>query len=748
MKSQPDSFLRSRLIFIGVIALVIIAAAIWIFGPGRAAAPAPQATLAPAPQITFVPPPDLKDLARQFPRLEKILNNPELDSVYKDFLVAYERGGVEAAELLARQRGLLTPDNQLRVTLVLDTEDSSALVAELEKLGVIVRGTYRDLIDIGIPLELIVQTAQSDNPGQVFDHITELAHVIGVQLPAPGPLDQLPATPSPVQPVISEGVKLIGAADWQRAGYTGKGIKVGVLDQGFDGYRDLLGRELPFNTQVKSFVPGIEADATGIRHGAAVAEIIHDVAPDAQLYLAYYDGGDVSMGNAVDWLLEQGVNIISHSAGGLAAPMDGTGRDVQMVQRAAQAGVLWINSAGNNARQHYRGVYTDSDNDQIHEFEPGKTLLGFRAVPDQTTQIVLSWNDWQPNGDQDLDLYLLDRDGNTLASSRNNRDNNRPPVEQIVYRFDDAGTYFLAIHGVHVTRPLSMSLFVHETPLLDLADPGESIATPGDAAEALTVGAVNRQSMQLEPYSSQGPTADNRIKPDLVGPDGVSNVTFASEGFYGTSAAAPHIAGAAALVWSAYPGAQAADVRTYLLGSAIDLLTPGPDNQTGYGILILPSAPPTPTPAPPTVTPSAVGQATTAPQPTATSHPIIIATPVRSNVRPVPVAVNVNTSPWVALLAIGVVLMIGVASGWWWTQRSRRVAAPPLPDQSAASSTARSACLYCEYRYPAETAFCPQCGRPIHAAATQICQQCQTPLRLGAAFCSRCGTPAPTTNQK
>ena len=50
----------------------------------------------------------------------------------------------------------------------------------------IVRGTYRDLIDIGIPLELIVKTAESDEPGQVFDQITQLEHVINLQLPAPG----------------------------------------------------------------------------------------------------------------------------------------------------------------------------------------------------------------------------------------------------------------------------------------------------------------------------------------------------------------------------------------------------------------------------------------------------------------------------------------------------------------------------------------------------------------------------------
>ena len=740
MRSRNRSFLRSRIILLGVIALIIVLGAMWVFGSGRASAPVPTATLAPAPQITFTPPPELKVLAKQFPRLEKILTNPELDSVYKDFLVAYERGGVEAAELLARQRGLLTPDNQIRVTLVLDTEDSAKLVTELQDLGVIVRGTYRDLIDIGIPLELIVQMAQSDDPGKVFDQITQLEHVTSLQLPVPAQPEQQSGTPSLTESVVSEGVKIIGAEEWQRAGYTGKGIKVGVLDQGFDGYRDLLGRELPSNTEVKSFVPGIEADATGVNHGAAVAEIIHDVAPDAQLYLAYYDGGDVSMGNAVEWLLARGVQIISHSAGGLAAPLDGTGRDAELVQRVTQAGVLWVNSAGNNALQHYRGAYTDTNNDHVHQFAPDKTLLGFRAIPNQTTQVVLTWNDWQPGGDQDLDLFLLDRAGNTLASSRNSRDNKRPPVQQIVYQFDSADTYFLAIHGVKVTRPISLSLFVHETSLLELADPVSSLATPGDAADALTVGAVNWRNLQLEPFSSRGPTADGRIKPDLVGPDGVSNAVYPTEGFFGTSAAAPHIAGAAALVWSAYPTAPAADVRTYLLGSAIDLLEPGPDDETGLGILILPVAPPTPTAAPPTPTPEP-GQPTAAPQPTATSHPIVIAAPVRVIPRPVPAASSRDSSLWIGVIAIGLALTIGGVAGWWLMRRSRLTAIALQPDRSNAALTpARSVCAYCEYRYPPGAVYCPQCGRPVGGSAQPaLCARCQSPLRPGAAFCGHCG---------
>ena len=741
MKSRHQSVLRSRIILIGIVAAAVVIGAVWVFGPGRVQPAAPQGTLAPAPNVTFTPPPSLKELARQFPRLEKILNNPELDSVYKDFLVAYESGGAEAAELLARQRGLLTPDNQIRVTLMLDTQDSTALVKELNNLGVIVRGTYKDLIDIGIPLELIVQTAQSEEPGKVFDQITQLQHVINLQLPSPGkpnagiqPANSFAGFLQLPTPVTSEGVKVIGADKWHTAGYTGKGMKIGVLDQGFDGYRNLLGRELPSQVTAQSFVPGIEVDRTGVTHGAAVAEVIHDVAPDAELFLAYYDGGDVSMGNAVEWLLQQGVQIISHSAGGLAAPMDGTGRDDELVKLATDNGVLWINSAGNNGTQHYRAAYTDTNHDGVHEFAPDKTLLAFQANPDGNSQIVLTWNDWQPGGTQDLDLYVFDHDGKVVASSRNSREGNRPPVEQIVYQFDDARTYYLTINGVNVTQPITLNLYVHQTPQLELADPVASLATPGDAKDALTVGAVNWRSTQLEPFSSQGPTADGRQKPDLAGPDGVSNAVFAPQEFYGTSAATPHITGAAALVWSAYPQATAPEIRDFLINNTIDLGPSGPDNETGAGLLVLSDPPPQPTPAPPTPTIEA-GAPTATPQPTATARPIVLATPNRP--RPNATASANNPGNWIGLIAIGLALAIGAGLGLSMMRRAR--ATPPSDRPAAVSTPERIACSYCGFRLSAEANYCAQCGRPVHDPPT--CDRCHVPLRPEANFCGQCGAP-------
>jgi subtilisin family serine protease len=76
---------------------------------------------------------------------------------------------------------------------------------------------------------------------------------------------------------------------------------------------------------------------------------------------------------------------------------------------------------------------------------------------------------------------------------------------------------------------------------------------PGHARGAVTVGAVAFDSLALEGYSSRGPTADGRPKPDLAAPARVRTASY-GESFPGTSAAAPHAAGAAALLLSRNPG--------------------------------------------------------------------------------------------------------------------------------------------------------------------------------------------------
>ena len=113
----------------------------------------------------------------------------------------------------------------------------------------------------------------------------------------------------------------------------------------------------------------------------------------------------------------------------------------------------------------------------------------------------------------------------------------------------------------------------------------------------MTAGAHFWQDNTLEPFSSQGPTIDGRVKPDISGPDGVANDVFGS--FFGTSTSAPHAAGAAALLLGANPLLDPAQLQSILQSKAIDAGAAGDDNQFGWGRLNLGTAPPPP-PASPT----------------------------------------------------------------------------------------------------------------------------------------------------
>ncbi len=110
-----------------------------------------------------------------------ILNDPELAATYKEFFLAYQEGGEQAALGLAQEHGLLTPEGNIRTVIALDTEDSDAVVAQLEAAGVTVTGIRGNEIDAIVPMALI--QAQANQPGAIFAQISRLEHVTGVRPP-------------------------------------------------------------------------------------------------------------------------------------------------------------------------------------------------------------------------------------------------------------------------------------------------------------------------------------------------------------------------------------------------------------------------------------------------------------------------------------------------------------------------------------------------------------------------------------
>lgn len=132
-----------------------------------------------------------------------------------------------------------------------------------------------------------------------------------------------------------------------------------------------------------------------------------------------------------------------------------------------------------------------------------------------------------------------------------------------------------------------------------------SSASPANYPESLSVGSVASSNL-IHSSSSRGPSScggRSRVFPDLVAP-GVDILSADRYGLYqivsGTSVAAPHVSGAAALIAGAAPGRTVDQLQAALTGTATDLGTAGPDNAYGNGLLDVPAAlqaiPPPPSP--------------------------------------------------------------------------------------------------------------------------------------------------------
>src|SRR4029453_16878737 len=106
-------------------------------------------------------------------------------------------------------------------------------------------------------------------------------------------------------------------------------------------------------------------------HGAAVAEIVYEMAPGAQLYLICIQD-DVGLAQAKDYAIAQGIQVINHSAVWFNSSRgDGTGgagSPGAIVAAGRAAGIPWVSAAGNHAQRHWSGTFSDTDGDSYHNF--------------------------------------------------------------------------------------------------------------------------------------------------------------------------------------------------------------------------------------------------------------------------------------------------------------------------------------------------------------------------------------------
>ena len=373
---------------------------------------------------------------------------------------------------------------------------------------------------------------------------------------------------------------LVGADTWLQGGLTGRGQKVAILDTGFLDYPAALGSTLPAAVTVRSFRANGAVQGSS-DHGRRAAEIVHSIAPGAELYLLSFSTV-TELSAAVDYVIAQDIDIVSFSIGYIHdGPGDGTGDVDRIVSRATSNGVAWAVAAGNWAQQHWAGTFRDDNRDAINEFRPGVQQLAHYFATGDLITLSLRWEDDWNAACADYDIELFSPGGALIRSSRRLQECTGTPVEALQVLATETGNYYArVIRGNTVPARRLDVVFVGSPDRgagVDLPVPGGSIGAPADHPGVVTVGALTMAIVRSEAsYSSRGPTIDGRTKPEILAPTGIG--VSGGETFAGTSAAAPHVAAAMALLREALPGITRAGLTAELQSRGV--LLPGVQDGT------------------------------------------------------------------------------------------------------------------------------------------------------------------------
>ncbi|HEU5268897.1 MAG TPA: S8 family serine peptidase [Jatrophihabitans sp.] len=459
-------------------------------------------------------------------------------------------------------------------------------------------------------------------------------------------IGEVTKTVQAVPQVASEGVHSSAADVWQSAdlGNGGAGVNVGIVDGGFANLAGEItaGNLGPTDGSLVHYVSGSASDKcsndTLTDHGTAVAEIVHQMAPSANLYLYCVDN-NIGFSQVASEIVAAGnIKVVNSSlsfTGETRGDGNGGANTTELaVKTARQAGVLWVQSAGNSAQDHWSGTLLDANSDGYLDMPDPNLDPAYRTSnevdataldPGASGDVVLTWDEW-PSSSLPLTLMVQEYAPDPTPTDPNHQSAVGSPLQisqapgqpmlDIPISNSDSDVRFYdvsVVMGGSMPRLRYDLYYVGDTypSYLANADPAKaaagSTAEPASSPYALAVGAADwRNTGVLESFSAQGPTIDGRVKPDLVGYDGVSsNITdveatrydnngqpvAGSLGFYGTSSSAPHVAGAAALVAAANPAMDAGQIEAFLEapGDGSEARNPAV-NGWGHGLLNLGAA--------------------------------------------------------------------------------------------------------------------------------------------------------------
>jgi hypothetical protein len=499
--------------------------------------------------------------------------------------------------------------NMLGVTL--RTRGSfDGLVRTVRNAGgyLIARSRAFGVVDAFVPIGQIRGIASQD----------AIAHVRPLAKPVTG-----------VGAATNEAVTALNTANLSAAlGLDGTGVKIGVISDSANQRGSVTNAQqsgdLPQNVE-------LVADGTSTfsnsDEGAAMLELIHDIAPGAEL--AFHSCGDslTTFSGAITALAEAGCDVIIDDLSYVTNPAYQSGIAGEALSAFVKAGGVYFTNQSNFGTASFETFAdwtTGGDGVQRHDFDTrsGRTDTRISVTFETDTNLVLNWDNPYNGvtGDvtADLDIYFY-QDNQLVGASTDNNIATGIPQEFLSV---PAGTYDIeiAVGGLAAgaTLPTTIRFSSFGSPAFDgraleyKPTIGTSLAFGhGAAADSVGVGAVDEDdtvangaiSAVSQEFSSSGPgrlmfkengqrrksplTTQN---PLIAGVDGTVTTVPGFENFEGTSAASPNIAAIATLLLQAKPDATAADIRAALVAGARDNPVNGQardsyDPQAGYGLV-------------------------------------------------------------------------------------------------------------------------------------------------------------------
>jgi len=495
------------------------------------------------------------------------------------------------------------------------------VIEKLEGLDEIVRGKSRAyrVISARVRLENLEELAAMPEVLRVRQHIPLLTQAINV----------------------SEGDKTHGADEARNFfGTVGTGVKIGVISDGVDSLALLQSSgDLP---PVIDVLPG---QAGSGDEGSAMLEIVHDLAPGADLAFASALPNEAQFAQNILDLAAAGCNIIVDDIIYLDESPFEDGPVAQAVNTVTAGGVLYFSSAGNEGNTHdqtsgtWQGDFSPSafpvpallPGTNLHDFGDGRNSILVEFGGGNPPLLIWAEHYTLATGDASTDFDLYDMNGalttifdasvdtqdgvggddfpiefiggGTFGGERllidkfaGGTTSSVPMFNLIVFRgqLDDA----LASNGATRGHSAAVDAFsVAATPAgpsfdgISAAGPFPGLFTGANESEDFTSDGPRRiildtTGAEITPGNRTSTGGVVRQKPDITAADGVSTAAPGFDPFYGTSAAAPHAAAIAALLKSAVPALTPAQIRTALVSSAIDIEAAGTDQDTGAGIVM------------------------------------------------------------------------------------------------------------------------------------------------------------------